>query len=159
MRVNCSAAFTFSPSKALQCSRSRIASYNVFESILNFVTAFHNHVVPQILLPHFPPLSHRAAFFTPAYSTSTFSASPQNRINLNASHPIFKQNYVHWILNISSKKLQNHVRKHSLGVTVEFLIFKCRPQSIWVVITLISAVTGPEVTFADRTTLLTEACP
>jgi len=37
---------------------------------------------------------------------------------------------------------------------VELLIFKYRQQNISVAVTLISVVTGIEVTFADRTTLL-----
>jgi len=67
--------------------------------------------------------------------------------NLNSSW----QNYVHWILSISLNEWHNVVRKHLL--TVELLIFKYWRQNISAVVTLISAVTGPEVTFVDRATL------
>jgi len=50
------------------------------------------------------------------------------------------------------EKTPNFVEKYSL--TVELLIFKHRRQNISVSVTLVSAVTGPEVTFADRTMLL-----
>jgi len=50
------------------------------------------------------------------------------------------------------KEPQNFIRKCSL--TVELLIFKYRQQNISVSVTLISAVANPEMTFADRTTLL-----
>jgi len=50
------------------------------------------------------------------------------------------------------KNLQNFVRKYSL--IVELLVIKYGQQNISVAVTLISAVTGPEVTSADRTTLL-----
>jgi len=46
------------------------------------------------------------------------------------------------------KELQNFVRKYSLTV------FKYRQQNISSAVTLISAVTDAEVTFADRTMLL-----
>jgi len=59
---------------------------------------------------------------------------------------------VHWILKISLKELQNLVRKYLL--TVESLIFRYWWQNISLAVMLVSAVTGPEVTFADRTTLL-----
>jgi len=59
---------------------------------------------------------------------------------------------VYCILNIFLKKSRNFVRKHSL--TIELLIVKYQWQNISVAVTIISAVTGPEVTFADRTTLL-----
>jgi len=49
--------------------------------------------------------------------------------------------------NISLKEPQNFVRKYSL--TVELLIFKYRQQNISAAVTLISANTGPEVTFVD----------
>jgi len=55
-------------------------------------------------------------------------------------------------VNTTVKELQNFVRKYSL--TVELLVFKYRQQIIRVGVTLIGAVTGPEVTFADRRTLL-----
>jgi len=55
-------------------------------------------------------------------------------------------------VNISLKEPQNVIRKYSL--TMELLIFKYRRQNIAVAITVISAVTGPAVTFAYRTTLL-----
>jgi len=47
------------------------------------------------------------------------------------------------IINISPEKTQNFVGKYS--VVVELLIFKYQRQNISVSITLISAVTGPEV--------------
>jgi len=50
------------------------------------------------------------------------------------------------------KELQNFVGKYSL--TEELLTFKIQGQNITDSVTLISAVTGLEETFADRTTLL-----
>jgi len=50
---------------------------------------------------------------------------------------------------------KNHKIWLIYSLPVELLILKYRRQNISVSVTLISAVTDPEVTFADRTTLLT----
>jgi len=68
----------------------------------------------------------------------------------------FQQNYVHWTLDVCLKEPQNFVRKYLL--TVQLLIFKYRRQNILVYVTSISAFAGPEVTFADRSTLLPRGC-
>jgi len=80
-------------------------------------------------------------------------------------HAVHKQ-YLIQVPNLNASKqitctgFWMNLRKHhttslwKYSLTVELLIIKHQRQNISVSVTLICAVSGPEVTFADRTTLL-----